>query len=218
MNYLLIFSTTLLFGFSSSKDSPNSFDYRLTTIAQAFKQEIMNKDECEKLKEEASDLKGDIENDLYSNNEYSPDEINELKKLKEEAEALEGYIEVVGNCGNDFFPIEHLHLANKRIGGSITALIKDKYCVDVITVTIGRYIAYLGENNSTKDYKVSYNWYVPKGIISGSGKMVIESKTVRRIYDNREDPKQERATISGITCLEYYFLNEKFITAPVNTY
>lgn len=208
----------MLFGFASTKNSPNSFENRLTAIAQAFKQEIMNKDECERQKGEARDLKGDIENDLYSENKHTPDETSQLNELKKEAEALEGYIEVVGNCGSNFFSIDHLHLANKRVGGSIASLIKDKYCVDVITVTIGSYIVYLGENNSTKDYKVSYNWYVPKGIISGSGKMVIESKTVRRIYDNREDPKQGRATISGITCLEFYFLNGKFITAPVNTY
>lgn len=203
MNYLLILSTVMLFGFANTKNSPNSFEYRLTAIVQAFKQEIMNKEECEKLKRDTYDLNGAIADALKTENEYTPVEKSELENLKKEAEALEAYIGIIGNCGGFILTKENFELANRRIGGTVVSVIKNKYCVDVITVTIGDYVTYLGENNLLKNYKIAYSWKVIKGINTGSGTMGLMSKTVRGFYDNREKPSQKKISVFGITCNEF---------------
>ena len=203
MKFFILFSSVLLFRFSNVIESPSDFDYKISDIARKFKEEIMNKDECEKQKREAHDLTERIEDAIKTENEYSSEEINTLKKLKKEAESLEDYIAEVGNCGNYIPTIENITIANRRVGGSISCIIKDKYCVDIISVTIGNYIAYIGENNSKKNYTVSYKWKAPIGMNTGSGTMGLTKGCVRNIYNNRERQNQKNITVYGISCIEF---------------
>lgn len=203
MKLLLLFTSILLFGFSSLKESPNDFDYKISDIVREFKSEIMDKDECEKQKKAVDDLANDIEDAIKNADEYNSDEIIELKKLKEEAKALEEFIAAVGNCGNYIPSIKNFNLANRRVGANVISIIKDKYCVDVISVSIGNYIAYLGENNSMKNYTVTYKWQVPNSMNTGNGTMGLSELSVRHVYDNREKPSQKNISIFGITCKEF---------------
>lgn len=117
MNYLflllIIFST-----FSNTKKGVPNFEYQLIEITRNFKEKIMDKDECEKLKREADDLGDEIELAMEMEEEYTPAEMAELKKLKIEAEAMEEYIGSVGNCGNYVPTIANFNLANKRVRNS----------------------------------------------------------------------------------------------------
>ena len=163
----------------------------------------MDKDECEKQKRAADDLSDDINDAIKNTDEYNYDEIIELKKLEKEAEALEEFIAAVGNCGNYIPSIKIFNLANKRVGASVVSIVKDKYCVDVISVTIGNHVAYLGENNSTNNYTITYKWKTPNAMNSGNGTMGLSALSVRHIYDNREKPIQKNISILGITCKEF---------------
>ena len=200
MKYILLMSTILLFGFSIKKENSNSFDHKLSTIASKFNQEIMDKDECENQKIEADDLSEDITSEIEKEDEYSSDEINKLKILKKEAEALEQYIAVIGNCGNNILSLENFYLANRRVGGGVLNVVKRKFCVDVISVTIGDYITYLGENNSSNNYTVTYRWKAPNGTYTGNGEMGLMKNCVRHIYNNRKEPKQKKITILSVAC------------------
>jgi len=203
MKSSLLVISIFLFGFSDLKESPNDFDNRLSDIVRKFKLEIMDKDECEKQKRAADDLSDDIEDAIKNKDEYNSDEIIELKKLKMEAEAVEEFIAAVGNCGNYIPSIKNFNLANKRVGASVSSIIKDRFCVDVITVAIGDYVAYLGENNSAKNYTVTYKWKAPNGLNTGNGTMGLSGLSVRHIYDNREKPNQKNISFLGITCKEF---------------
>jgi hypothetical protein len=203
MKLTLIITSLLFLGFSSLNKSPNDFDYMISDIARQFKNKIMDKDECEKQKRAADDLANEIEDALSKGNKYTSEEITILKKLKKEAEALEEFIAAVGNCGNYIPSIEMFNLANRRVGASIISIIKGKYCVDIISVTIGDYVAYLGENNSMKNYTVTYKWKAPNGMNTGNGTMGLSKFSVRHIYDNRDKPSQKNITVFGITCQEF---------------
>jgi hypothetical protein len=203
MKCLFLIFSILSFGFSSMKETPNDFDSKLSDIVREFKQEIMNKDECEKQKREADGLADDIENAIKMEGEYTTEEVSNLRKLKEEAEAIEEYIAAVGNCGNYIPSIDNLNLANRRVNGKIVNILKDKFCIDVISVTIGEYVAFLGENATTKNYKVVYKWKAQNGMDAGNGTMGLSKMSVRHIYDNREKPNQKSITVFGIVCKEF---------------
>jgi hypothetical protein len=195
----------LSFGFSNLKDNPSDFDYKLSEIVNKFKQEIMDKDECNKQKNETYYLSRNLEEALNLEGQYTQDEKYELRKLKKEADALEDYISSVGDCGNFSPTIEYLNLANERIGGSISYLIKDKFCVDVISVTIDDYVAILLENNTNKSFTISYQWTTSDGILKGNGTMGLPKRSVRHIYDNRDNRDRKNISIIGITCNELQF-------------
>ncbi len=203
MKLTVLFTSILLFVFSILKESPNDFDYKLSDIIRNFKSEIMDKDECEKQKRAADDLLDDIEDAIKNEDNYNFDEIIELKKLENETKALAEFIGVVGKCGNSIISLKNINLANKRVGAKVSSIIKDKYCVDVISVSIGNYVVYLGENNSMKNYTVTYKWNTPNGMYSGNGAMGLSKLSVRHIYDNREKPSQKNISVFGITCKEF---------------
>jgi hypothetical protein len=203
MKSILLITSIFIFNSFVLRESPNDFDYRLSDIVRKFKLEIMDKDECEKQKRAADDLSDDINDAIKNTDEYNYDEIIELKKLEKEAEALEEFIAAVGNCGNYIPSIKIFNLANKRVGASVVSIVKDKYCVDVISVTIGNHVAYLGENNSTNNYTITYKWKTPNAMNSGNGTMGLSALSVRHIYDNREKPIQKNISILGITCKEF---------------
>jgi hypothetical protein len=199
---ILIFSIFLL-GSSIINKSTNDFEAQLNLIVRDFKMGIMDIDECENQKRNAGDLSDEIENAIKMNEEYTIDEINNFIKLKSEAEALEEYIASVGGCGNYIPSIDNIKLANSRVGGSIANVSNGTFCVDIICVTIGNYISYLGENNSSKNYTVTYKWKTLNGMNTGKGTMGLSKLSVRHIYDNRENPSQKNISFYGITCVEF---------------
>lgn len=203
MKILLLMSSIILFSFSELKENPSDFEYKLSGIVHNFKQEIMDKEKCEKHKREASDLVDDIKDAIKMEDKYTLDELVKLKELKKETEALEEYIASVGDCGNYIPSIEDFNLANRRVGGRVVSIIKDKFCVDIIAVNIGKYVAYIGENNTIKNYIVTYKWKASNGMNTGSGTMGLSKKSVRHIYDNREKPNQNKISVFGITCKEF---------------
>ena len=196
-----IFISFLPFSLTLQKEDPQDFDYKLNSIAAKFKENIMDKYICEDLVNEADDVADEIEEAL-KNEEYLLEEINQLKHLKKEAEALGAFIaSVSGNAG--YIPkIEDFMLANQRVNGDIAVVIKDKFCVDVITVKINNHITYFLENNSAKSYIIHYKYKYPNGLESGSGKMGIFSKRVRCIYVNRENISQNKIIVYSIKCEE----------------
>jgi hypothetical protein len=203
MKLTLLFTSILLFGFSSLKEVPNDFDYKLSDIVRKFKSDIMDKDECEKQKRAAGDLADDIKKAIKNEDEDNSDEIIELKKLEKEANALEEFIASVGNCGNYVPSIQNFNLANRRVGANVATIIKDKYCIDVVSVSIGNYVAYLGENNSSKNYTATCKWKTPNSMNTGNVTMGLPALSVRHIYDNREKPIQKNISVFGITCKEF---------------
>jgi hypothetical protein len=203
MKFTILITSILFFGLYNLNKKPNDFDSELSHIVHKFKEEIMDEDECEKQKQEAGDLVEDIEDALKMEDSYTSKEMSELKDLKKEAKALEGFIAAVGNCGNYIPNLDDFNLANRRVGASVVSVSKNEYCVDVISVTIDDYVAYLGENNSLKNYTVTYKWKALNAINTGEGTMGLSKKSVRHIYDNREKPSQKKVTVFGITCKEF---------------
>jgi hypothetical protein len=192
-----------LLGFSNLTANLNYFDTELSAIAQKFLYHIMDEDECAKLKLAAYYLTEEIKSEIKKAHKYNSDQIAKLKGLKKEAEALEYFISVVGASGNDIISLENFNLANKRVGAGIENVVKGKYCIDVISVTIGKYVAFLGVNASDKNYTVSYKWSSTNRLREGSGTMGVTTFSLRRICDNRDDPKMIKISVSGITCKEF---------------
>lgn len=203
MKYLLVVSCLVLLGFSKITESPDDFDNELSEIVRKFKEGINDKNECENQKRNAEDLSKEIEDAIRKEDGYTSEEIDELIILKRETKAMEEYIGAVGACGNYIPAISDFNLANLRVGGRLVNVIKDKYCVDVISVSIGEYIVYLCENNSSKNYTVNYKWKAQNGVTSGKGTMGLSNSTVRHIYDNREKTKTKNIVVSEITCVEF---------------
>lgn len=204
MKSILIIASLIFLGFSNFlQKTPSDFDYELSDIARNFRDEVMNEDECEKQKSAAEELADEIEDALDMQDEYNSDEIFELKKLKKEAEALESFIAAVGYCGGNILSIDAFNLANQRVNASVNYVIKDKYCVDVILVTIDDYVAYLAKNNYSKNYTVAYKWKAQNGMSTGNGRMGISKFGLRHIYNNREKTSQKDISVFGITCKEF---------------
>jgi hypothetical protein len=197
---LVFFIFMLLINFTIQKESPNDFEYALTNIVTKFKSEIMDKNECENLKYDTKRLIENIENALKKENEYTFEEITQLNLLKNETEALVEFIASVGNCGNYVPSIANFNIANRRVGAKVASLVKNRYCVDIISVSIGNYVAFLAENNSSNNYTVTYKYKGPNSSYSGNGIIGLSKQSVRHIYDNRDKPKNKYISVLGITC------------------
>lgn len=199
MKTVLALFTVLLFSPSNTDKTYNDFDYELTGIVNDFRRDVMNKSRCEDLKRKADYLSDDIQKYL---NEEDVDqyEKDKLRQLKKETEAIEEYIGSVGDCGTYFPKMDDLILANNRIDGNITSQLKNKFCVDVITVTINEYVATLAYNNTINDYSITYKWKLSTGMSSGNGSMGLPSQCVRHMYDNRNKPLAKKITILSFNC------------------
>ena len=180
-------------------DTPSDFERKLNNIASDFRKKIMEEDECKNLMYDASRVADDIDNELKKE-DYSASEISQYKDIKKKAEALEAYIGAIGGCANTFPTIEEFNSANRIVGGSVTNVIQGKFCLDFISVSLGNYIVYLCQNNTSTNLSVKYKWKAPDGMNSGSGDMNLSSKSIRHIYDNREKPNQKKISIFGVTC------------------
>ena len=203
MKTLIFLFSILLFPNNLEIEKYNNFDSELSWIASELRSNIMDKDECENLQAKTDDLVTEIEDAIEDEDEYTEEDIIKFEKLKKEAEALEDYIAVVGNCGNYSLSMDDFHLANQRIGGDVVSVSKDIYCVDVIMITIGEYVTYLGHNNSRKNFTVAYNWKTSTGMNSGNGTMGLTGMSVRHIYDNRENPELVDIEVYGVSCVEF---------------
>ena len=160
----------------------------------------MDKDESERQMRQAGDLTDEIQREINTIGKYTADEISDLKSLKKSADALETYIGSVGGCANTILTKEEFRIANQLVGGAISNEVSGKYCVDFITVSFDKYIVYLGENNTSEDFVVSYSWKVSDGKNRGNGSMGLPAGDLRHIYDNREIPNQKRIVIYGVAC------------------
>lgn len=200
MKYFILPLTIIFFSFSSIKEYPSDFDYKLSNIVLAFKKGILDSKECEKQKREVQILINDIEEAISEREKYSLDEIKSFKNIKKEALAIEDYISSVGHCGSYSSSIERFYTANRRVGGNVNNVITGKFCLDIISVTIGEYIAYLVINDSTTDYKVEYKWKGNNGMNTGNGNFGISSKDVRSIYNNRDNIKLKKISVYTLIC------------------
>ncbi|MFY0594672.1 hypothetical protein [Roseivirga sp.] len=200
--YLISTLFNLTFIISLQGQSPSDFSYDLNRIASSFRNNIMDKDECDNQKNRAYQLADEIDEALDDDDEYDSSEISELKKLKREVEALEEFIAAVGDCGNGTPTIDQFNQANSRVRGSVSWVYKDKYCVDVIAVTIGEYRVFLAQNSTTSNYTLNYKWRAQDKMSSGNGTSGIGAKSLRHIYNNREYPDKQIG-IYGLTCQKF---------------
>jgi len=202
MKLILLIPILFAFSFSIPKESPKDFEYRLNDIARNFRQAIASLNSCSNQKMQTEYLVSEIADAINNTNEYSPVEIASLRELKKEAEALEVYIACIGTCGEDITSINNFFLANQRVGGVIKSIVKNKYCVDIISVSLGNYVVYLAQNNSEINYKITYKWKSQNGQINGEGNMGLSKKSVRYILCNRERPDQTNIIFPSILCKE----------------
>lgn len=204
MRILIIICVILSLSFKSIKETPSDFDSKISDIVSSFRQNIFNKSKCEQLRNEAEYVADEIEKALEDDDEeYSIEEKRELRTYKKEADALDGYIGAVGNSGNFIPRIADIRLANERVQGIVSGIPNNTFCIDIITISIGNYICYLAENNSTNGYRVNYKYKIPKSLNTGSGSFGVSAQSVRHIYDNREKPSQKKVTFYGITCTTF---------------
>jgi hypothetical protein len=160
------------------------------------------KQECQSLMYEASDVADDIQSNLKKE-DYSESEVVQFKALIKKARALENYIGAVGSCSNVLPTIEQFYLANKMVGGTIGTISKEDFCIDFISVTINKYFVVLSENNTNENYKVSYNWKIQGSSKTGNGIIGLSSKSLRSVYDNRENLSQKSISFNGVICNSY---------------
>lgn len=186
----------------TTSNSPNDYEYKLFNIAGDFRNNVMDEDKCRRLMNDALSIVYDIEDEL-KNDEYSATEIAEFKKLKKKAEALEAYIGAIGGSTNAMPTISEFNYANSLVRGDVAIVFQEKFCIDIISVKIDNFTAYLGENNSISNYSVSYKWKAPDGISKGNGTMGLPKKTVRHIYDNRDKPMRKSIVIYEVTCTSF---------------
>lgn len=188
--------------FSFAQVSPGDFDRELTKISQEFRAQIMDQDACEALRRTTDDISSKIGNALKKSDRYSESELNQLKELKTEANALEEFIAVISGSRVFSFSLKDFHLANKRVKATVSKIVNDKYCVDVIKIEIGNYSTFFAENTTDKNFQISYNWKVANGQ-SGNGSMGVELKSMRHIYNNRVSKIKQNISIINIDCKEF---------------
>jgi hypothetical protein len=193
---VILFTITLsLF----SKESYSDYEYDLSRIVSNFKTNIMDKRKCEDYKREADYLSDKINDDLKSG-DYDSYERDKLKKVLAETEAVEQFINSVGNCGGMFASIEEINLANNLINASIVNVAKYNFCVNIYKITIDNYTTFMACNTSLNGYSVSYKWKSPNGKASGNGDMGLPKRTMRHIYDNRDNQNQKDILFTTVTC------------------
>jgi len=202
MKYInLFFVAILLCGFSNKIDRPDDFIYKLNDIASKFKREILNLEECEKLERETYSLSLDIDYSIRNESNYTQEEKGQLDKLKKEADALYKYIIGITALRSQSIEIDNFIKANERVGGQVLSIVKDKYCLDIISVTIGGCLTYLVVNNSPYRYIIHYHWKTSKGIPNGSGTIdSVPGKSLQVILNNRKDKLLKNVSFWGITC------------------
>ncbi|MCF8321785.1 MAG: hypothetical protein K9I26_01420 [Flavobacterium sp.] len=200
MKLYILISAFILLSFTKENKNSNDFDFQLSRIVSEFRENIMDKKMCEDLKRKAYNLSSDIQNSIDENSNSS-NEVNKLKQLKKEVDAVEEFIGTVGNGGNNMFvKMDLIYLANNRINSSMSTNVKDKFCVEILTITLNEYVAKMMYNKSSNDYTVTYKWKLSNATSIGNGTMGIPMQTIRHMYDNREKPAQKNIMVTNVTC------------------
>ena len=150
--------------FDFIEESPTDFEYKLSNLANNFEENIMSKDECRDLMNEASSLGDEIEDEIDEVDEHSANEISAFKELKKKADALENYIGVVAGISTTFPKIAEFEIANSMVGGSVLSISQGKFCVDIVSVNINNYVVYLVKNTTTLNYRINYSWKASGGL------------------------------------------------------
>jgi hypothetical protein len=185
-----------------TSDSPSYFDNKLNSIASRISSVIMKPNDCNNLSNELESLIDDIDEAKNNKDEYTKTEITELKKLLDDAEALHNFFTMVVRGENGTLDLSDLYLANKRVGATISTVSTGKFCVDVITISIGNHITYLLQNKTTSDYNLTYKYKLKNGLEIGSGRMTVVQKAARPIYHNTAKPLQKSIIVYGVICKE----------------
>ena len=199
MKTFYIYAIIGSFAWVSFFDSPSNYESKLSDIASKFHEKIWNEDECKHLMYEASDIADEIDDELKKE-DYTPTEVSNFKEVKKKALAMEAYIGMVSGCSNTIPTNEEFNLANSLVRGNVSNIVKGKFCIDFISLTIKEFKVYIGKNNSDTNYTVSYRWKSPDGQHSGNGTMGLSEKSVRQICNNRARPNENTITIYGVTC------------------
>jgi hypothetical protein len=198
MKPLLLILCLPFFFFTSFRISTDDYDAQLNAVVADFKLNIFDQQKCEAASQKAGDISEAIKEAL--NEELDKADRKKLEALKKEAEALEDYILAVGDINAGFETVEKMNLANSRVHGDISAVQKGDFCVDIISVSIGDFICYLAENNSSKIISVNYKWKGPDGTKSGSGTIKVFATSIHAMYSNRKDKDVKKVTFMGLTC------------------
>jgi hypothetical protein len=198
MKHLLIILALPFLSFVKMKDSSTDFDGKLDKLVTSFKQNIFNKQKCDSCSAAAKNIASDIQ-DVLDDGGMEKSEIKKMEALKKEADALENYISAVGDLDGGFSTVADLNLANTRVQGNISNE-TGKFCTDIISVTIGDYICYLAENNTSKIISVNYRWKDESGTNSSSGTVKVFANSIRAMYSNREKPKVNKVEFLGLNC------------------
>ncbi|MCX6311754.1 MAG: hypothetical protein NT084_08970 [Bacteroidetes bacterium] len=186
------------FSFVSLTDSSSDFDKKLDKVVADFKLNIFNKQKCDSCSIDAKNIATAIQ-DVLDEGGIDKSEIKKMEALKKEADGLENYISAVGDLTGGFSTVADLNLANARVKGNISNE-SGKFCVDIISVTIGDFVCYLAENNSSKITSVNYKWKDEAGTNSGSGTIQVFANSIRAMYSNREKPKVNKVGFLGLNC------------------
>jgi len=176
------------------------FYYRLSSIVQRFKEKAMDEYECKRLMGEISILSEDINKDLSYVDQGNQIKIKELNQLKFETKAIEEFIGCVSRIANYSPDIESFNLANNRFNAEIVTISKDTFCVDIISISIGNYTAYLAVNRSTNNVKFKYKLIDYKGNLVGMGESGLWHNCIRCIHNNRDESHRSLVQIKEITC------------------
>lgn len=205
MKYILLLAAFLI---SSSvfaqQDLIDEFDDTLSDIVQGFIEEIMDLSECEYQIDEVDDLIDDMSEAIDDwDEEDSFDDLRQLKSLLKEAEAVEDFFQGVCPSTGRISSIENMFLANQRIDADIAYVVKDKFCIDVISITIGRYVAFFYMNDTSKNFKVSHKWQSVEGYPAGHGNFGLASRSLLQFANSREEIKLKNIRINEISCVEF---------------
>lgn len=198
--FVLVGLVTLFLGFSIKEKKPSSFESQLSYIASSFVDDVMDEDACEELMRDADRLADVLADEIEESGSYSVNERQELKALKKEAEAMEDFISVVGDVSNHAIDMEDFNLANRRVRANVAVVERDKFCVQVIKVSIGNYVSYLAENTSSVDYSIDYKYRVVGSRSWGSGESWVGSLGARHLWSNRDRSNQKSIIVDEIDC------------------
>jgi hypothetical protein len=160
----------------------------------------MDEYECKRLIGEISILSEDIDRDLLNVDQGNQLKFKELNQFKLEAKAIEEFIACVSQSANYTPDIESFNLANNRFNAEIVTISKGKFCVDIISISIGDYIAYLAINSSTNNVKFKYKLIDNKGNLIGMGESGLWHNCIRCIHNNRDESNQSLVKVKEITC------------------
>jgi hypothetical protein len=188
-----------LLSFITLKDSATDYDKQINDVVADFKLNIFDQQKCQAASQKAAGIADNI-SDAINEGDLSKADLKKLEDLKKDAEAVEDYIMAVGNLDGGFETVEKFNLANNRVKGDIGSVSNGKFCVDIISVSIGDFICYLAENNNDKITSVNYSWKSPAGAKSDSGTITVFAHSIGAMYSNRKDPKTNTVEFMGLVC------------------